>query len=316
MKILLKQYSNYIILTAFLSLLGAVFVYYYKGEDLSSHTAKSLTTTRTSLPNLHNLPKATSSATFLFSKPSPTSKPNQNTKAQVFIPQPVGNQLAVPILMYHYIGNNPNPSDKQRDYLSTTPTAFEEQMKYLSDNGYSTTTLDTLVAALKKQAVIPQKSVILTFDDGYEDFFHNAYPILRRFNFHATVFIPTALMNQGYYLSWAQIKEMSSSGLILFGAHTVHHVSLASLPLSGVEYELSESKKTLRDQLGVPINFVAYPFGYVDGQVIETAKKAGYIGGVGTWAGRLQSEGAIYNLPRLRIAGGISLQAFINRLNN
>lgn len=235
----------------------------------------------------------------------------KNTKVlAVGVPQSSGYQLKVPILLYHYIGNNPNPQDTQRNVLSVSPDQFDKQMKYLQDNGYSTSTLDTLYAALKKQATLPPKSVILTFDDGYVDFYVNAYPILKKYNFHATVFIPTGMMNQGFYLGWFQIKEMHSSGLIHFGSHSVHHSHLPSLSSDVALIELSQSKTVLQDMLGVPINFMAYPYGATNFEVTELVKKTGYVGAVGTWGSNIQSEDTIYNMPRFKVGGGVDLKYF------
>lgn len=253
-------------------------------------------------------PPATQSATKMT---SPTSNPKPSPPSQ---PVFSGTTLRVPILTYHYIGNNPNPNDFARNNLSVPPDKLEEQMKYLSDNGYSTISLDTLYAALKKQTTLSPKTVILSFDDGYMDFYYNAYPILRRYNIHATSFIPTGLMNQGYYLTWDQIKEMQSSGLISFQAHGVHHLSLPSLSQSALEYELRESKNVLQSQIGVPVNFMAYPYGTFDDRVIDAVKKAGYMGAAATWGSKTQSEGTIYASPRFKVSGSMSLSTFISLL--
>lgn len=240
--------------------------------------------------------------------------PTPKLKEIVYAPQISGNQIRVPILIYHYIGNNPNPTDKQRDSLSVIPDKFEEQMKYLKDNGYDTISLDTLYPAIRGQITLPTKSIVLTFDDGYVDFYINAYPILLKYGLHATVFIPINLMNQGYYLSWNQIREMSGSGLINFGTHGMNHWQLASLPLPIAELEIIQSKKILQDNLGIPINFIAYPYGSINENIINMTKKAGYMGGVGTWANKTQSEGTIFDMPRMRVGGGANLETFINLL--
>ena len=187
-------------------------------------------------------------------------------------------------------------------------------MKYLKDNGYITTSLDTLYAALKKTTLLPEKVVILTFDDGYIDFYFNAYPILKKYGFSATIFIPTGLIGGPAYLSWTQIRDMHSSGLIVFGAHTTSHSHLPSLSRESALKELTESKNTLSDQLGVPINFLAYPYGSTNNKTINLTKEAGFIGAVGTWPDKIQSEGTIYNMPRLRVSGGISLENFAGLL--
>ena len=173
--------------------------------------------------------------------------------------------------------------------------------------------MDTFYAALKKQTTLPAKTIALTFDDGYIDFYYNAYPILRRYNLNATVFVITGFVGKPAYLTWGQIKEMQGSGLIHFGAHTVHHYQLTALSDDSLRYELTESKKVLEEETGVPVNFMAYPYGVSDTRVIAMTRQAGYIGSAGTWAGKIQSEGTIYNMPRLRIGGGVGM-AFFEKL--
>lgn len=279
---------------------------------LGIYQLKSLSVSQQKNPD----PLLTSRQTKEASSPAQTQPVNPSPTRTAYTPVISGNQLKVPILMYHYVGNNPNPADKPRDFLSVTPEKFDEQMKFLKDNSYQTTTLDTLYAALKKQVTLPDRAVILTFDDGYIDFYYNAYPILLKYGHRATVFIPTALMDQGFYLKWSYIKELYASGLITFGTHSVHHSYLPALPAQTILSELEESKKVLQDTLGVPINFLAYPYGATNGEVIELAKKAGYMGALGTWANKIQSEGTIYNMPRLRISGSMDLPTFISLFGN
>lgn len=220
--------------------------------------------------------------------------------------------LRVPILLYHYVANNPNPKDKARDNLSVPPDKFEAQMQYLSQNGYTPITLDTLYGIFNGQASVPGKPVVLTFDDGYIDFYTNAFPILRRFNFHAVSFIPTGLMGGGYYMNWNQIKEIASSGLVTFEGHTVKHVNLPSLSYAAVLKELTDSKNILQANTGYPVNFVAYPNGSTNGWVQAAAQKAGYIGGVGTWYGK--AWGQSLNMPRIKVSGFWSIKEFALRL--
>ncbi len=228
--------------------------------------------------------------------------------------QPSGRELYVPILMYHYIGNNPNPADKERYALSVTPDNFTAQMKYLADNHYSTITLDTLYPALEGKISLPPKPVIITFDDGYEDLFYNAFPILLQYHLRATSFIPTGLINQGYYLTWTQIKQMQKSGLITFEAHSVHHYQLTSLSGSALKEEIVGSKEQLEQELGVPVNFFAYPYGTYNSRVVQALKNAGFVGAAGTWASKIQSEGTLFDMPRMRVSGYTSFNEFVSLL--
>lgn len=245
---------------------------------------------------------ATKSAT-----PKPSLKP-------IPIPAQTGRSVRIPILTYHYIGNNPNPADKARDNLEVTPDKFEQQMEYLSKNGYQTVSFDTLYAALGGKSTLPAKSIILTFDDGYIDFYLNAFPILRRFGLHAISFIPTGLIGTSYYMSWGQIKEIDSSGLVSFQAHSVTHPNMTSLSDEQLKHQVIESKKTLESQLGKPVNTFAYPYGISDERVWKAVKNAGFIGSVGTWYGNTVSEGTILDMPRIKIPGSADINNFASRL--
>lgn len=228
------------------------------------------------------------------------------------IPKPAFAQISVPILLYHYIGNNPNPKDTARNTLSVSPDKFDAQMGYLSKNGYTPISLDTLYGIFNKQTQAPGKPIVLTFDDGYMDFYYNAFPILNKYNFHAVSFIPTGLMGSGYYMNWDQIKQIQSSGLVTFEDHTVTHVSLTTLSFDRAYKEILDSKNNLESQTGYPVNFIAYPNGASNNNVYAAAQKAGIVGGLGTWRGK--ANGPSYNMPRIRITGQMSLADFASRL--
>lgn len=220
--------------------------------------------------------------------------------------------IKVPILTYHFIANNPNPKDRARDSLSIPPDKFEAQMQYLSQNGYTPITLDTLYGIYNNQTTAPSKPVILTFDDGYIDFYTNVFPILRRFNFHAVSFIPTGLIGGSYYMSWDQIKEIQASGLVTFESHSVTHANLASLKYEVLLKQLTDSKNVLFQQTGYPVNFIAYPYGVSNALVYSAVRKAGYVGGVGTWYGKVSGPGI--NMPRIKVSGFWSIKEFSSRL--
>ena len=214
--------------------------------------------------------------------------------------------------MYHYVGENPNPSDLGRNYLSITPDKFEEQLTYLKNNGFTPITLDDLYGIFNNQTTSPAKPIVLTFDDGYIDFYTTAYPILVKYNFKAVSFIPTGLIGTGYYMNWDQIKEIQKSGLVTFEGHTISHPNLTLLPPNEALRELKEGKEVLQSQTGFPVNFIAYPGGTSNLQVQELAKQAGFVGGVGTWSGK--SNGPGINMPRIRINGQLSLADFASKL--
>lgn len=220
--------------------------------------------------------------------------------------------IKVPILMYHYIRVNPNPKDTLGNSLSLAPDKFEAQMAYLSQNGYTSISLDTLYGIFNNQTQAPKKPIILTFDDGYIDFYTTAFPILKRYNMKAVSFIPTGLMNQGYYMSWDQIKQIYSSGLVTFEAHSITHANLISLSRNRLMKELQDSKNVLQAQTGYPVNFIAYPYGVSNQQVQNMSRQVGFVGGLGTWFGKATT--ASMNLPRIRVTGQMDLKTFVLRL--
>lgn len=262
---------------------------------------------------LINKPINLFSASSDLSQASPSASINHEQTVYPKIPANFGKSVSVPIIYYHYIGNNPNPADKARDGLSIAPDKFEEELEYLSKANFTPISLDTMIAALKGNTSLPNKPIILSFDDGYIDFYVNAFPLLRKFNFHSVQFIPTGLVGKSSYLTWDQIKEMDSTGLVSFQAHSVTHANLPSLSDTQLKYEIIQSKKDLEEKLGKPVNFFAYPYGASDERVWNAVKSAGFFGAVGTWGGRIESEGNIFDMPRMRV-GNWSLAEYQSRL--
>lgn len=228
------------------------------------------------------------------------------------LPSQAEAAAGIPILTYHYVDYNPNKSDTARDALSVTPDKFDAQMEYLSKNGYEPISLDTLYAIFNKQAARPAKPVVLTFDDGYENFYRVVYPILKKYNFRAVAFIPTGLIGTGYYMNWDQIKEIQASGLVTFEGHSSTHPNLIGMKYDAVYKQLLDSKNTLFSQTGYPVNFVAYPYGSSNKNVWSAAQKSGYVGGVGTWYGK--ATGPSMNMPRIKVSGTWNISQFASRL--
>lgn len=220
--------------------------------------------------------------------------------------------IRVPILTYHYIGTNPNPDDKKRTAVSVTNENFEAQLTYLKDNAFTPIKLTTLYDIYDGLVASPAKPVVLTFDDGYMDFYYNAFPILKKFNVPAVSFIPTGLMNQGYYLTWEQIREMAGSELIEFEDHTVNHKDLRKLTYEEIQAELTTSRTKLQSETGQTILFFAYPYGYYNKTVVTAARDAGFIGGITTNAGI--STGKSLTIPRLNVNGYTTLEGFIEKV--
>ncbi|SFI09357.1 polysaccharide deacetylase family protein [Selenomonas caprae] len=180
---------------------------------------------------------------------------------------------SVPVLNYHQI------NDRDENALTVHTDQFETQMKYLADNGYHTITPDEMISAWDEGRPLPDKPVIITFDDGYADNYRNAFPILEKYNLRGTIFlISDYVSTYPNYLTWSQAAEMQESGLINFESHTLSHAQLDSTSPEETWNQLDGSKKALEWKLGKTINFLAYPCGSYDEELQQRVKDAGYKG--------------------------------------
>lgn len=184
--------------------------------------------------------------------------------------------VRVPILTYHYIRTVTNKKDTLGIRLSVTPAVFEEQLKTLQNEGYYSITLDDLSAAWAGKFTMPKKPIILTFDDGYDDFYTNAYPLLQKYQFKATAYIVPNFLNKVHYMTSAQIVELSQSPLITIAAHTMNHVDLRTTNKQITEQEILGSKTFLEHLIHKTVNHFAYPFGKYTDNTIKAVKKAGF----------------------------------------
>ena len=184
----------------------------------------------------------------------------------------------VPVLMYHEIARPAETTSR----LAVPPDAFAEQLAYLHGEGFRTVTVAELQAVLAGGAgPLPDRTVVLTFDDGYEDFHRRAMPLLDRYGFTATVFVTTGWIQDagalsaprrpGRMLSWSQIEEAAHAGFEV-GAHSRTHPQLDQLAGRLLREELHSSKAQLEDKLGSRVAGLAYPFGYYSAKVRETAR--------------------------------------------
>lgn len=226
-------------------------------------------------------------------------------------------RLRIPILMYHYVSELPRNADETRRGLTVTPEIFTAHMQYLHDQGYTTISLYDLYDALTKGKLLPPKSIVLTFDDGYEDAYTNVFPVLKQFGFTGTFFIITARpdANDPAYMSWSQIKEMSNAGMSM-EPHTKDHVDLRQRDHDFLIYQMKGSIESLAAYTGHAPRMFDYPVGHYDAATLQVARELGVWIGVSTANGDLQTTSGRLHLPRLRIAGNMSVAALASILRH
>src|SRR2546421_6488111 len=224
-------------------------------------------------------------------------------------PVPSGPLTYVPILYYHYIRVNPNPGDRVGFGLSTPPAVFRAQMQYLADQGFHVISLHQAVVAVKSHGGLPSRPVVLTFDDGYADFFTVAVPILHSHGFTATDFVVTGRMGGSGFMTPGQVLAADGQGFTI-GAHTVDHVALAAQTPARAAWEMKQSKLTLEALLGHPVIDFAHPYGSFNQYDMAQAKSLGFETAVSTLSGTAHYVGQLMELSRVRIGGGLPLTYF------
>lgn len=220
------------------------------------------------------------------------------------------NDQGVPVLMYHSIGYEKDNS------VRIPKEKFEEEMKYLKDNDYTTLTLDELYDFLINNRSVPEKSVVLTFDDGYKDNFTDMYPIIKKYGFKATIFIITDLVDKNAaYLTLEELLELDKNGIDI-ESHTTNHDDLSTLSYKNQLKTLRNSKEFIEKTLNKKVNYIAYPFGKYNKNTIKAAKEAGYTMALSTSGRWSDKEDGIYSLDRVFISGFHDLKTFEERITN
>lgn len=224
------------------------------------------------------------------------------------------------ILLYHQIADL--PPDRNPQHLAVTPQVFAQQMAYLQRAGYRTLSLADLVLHLRTQRRPRGKTVCITFDDGFQDLYHTAWPILRRYGFTPTVFLVAEQAGScsdwegqrnalaAPLLSWPEVHELADAGWT-FGSHTLTHRYLPRLDEAEIVHEVTESRLQIADRLGKPVDLFAYPYGASDERVRRIVAASGYLAACGV----VQGGWSGYNLWRAEIRGNDTLLSFKLKLH-
>lgn len=213
--------------------------------------------------------------------------------------------MPVPILMYHAV-------DEQPSLLSTTPDTFARQMAWLQANHFRVISFGDLIQSLRRKAAIEPHTIVLTFDDGFESVYRNAFPVLEQYGFPATVFLVSDMVGKRNrwpgqpeglpeypLMTWEHAREMSRRGFE-FGSHTRTHPRLDRLDASEALEELARSRTELEDCLGAQVETLSYPYGRFNHQVRQMAEQV-YQGACKTGLGLTQEGSDLYALERVDI---------------
>lgn len=225
--------------------------------------------------------------------------------------------------MYHSISSHASPRFKP---FTVPPEAFEAQLAYLAEQSYTPITISGLVAAMDGQVTLPTRPVVLTFDDGFADFYSTALPALRQHQFAATLYIVTGYVGQTSrwlqfegeanrpMLTWQQIAEVHANG-IECGAHTHTHPKLDSVSILQARSEVQESGAQLQHHLKTEKLSFCYPFGYYSSTVRRLVQEAGYTSATATRRMLSSLGDDRFALSRLIVVHDLTLRQFAQLLS-
>jgi len=208
---------------------------------------------------------------------------------------------AVPILGYHSVG-------AVADEYTVPQPAFEQQLDWLKAEGFQTISVHDFLEGSR----LPARPIVLTFDDGKQDAVRVVLPALRARGMRASFFLITSLVGQPGYLDWSEARALAAAGMEI-GSHTVDHQRLADLPDERVRDELVQSRRALEQQMGRPIEVLAYPYNSMRARTAELAREAGYRAAL---AGMAHGNAKLFSLYRFSMSGVTSreeLQSFVAR---
>lgn len=223
-------------------------------------------------------------------------------------------EVVQPVLMYHRIRDVLLVADRSDIEFSVPPSSLEEQLQYLQQENFQTISLSELNASFENKTPLPPKSVILTFDDGFRDFYTNAFPLLKKYNMRAAVFYVAGYSNFPGYMDLQMLREVHNSGLVDVQPHSMSHLLLTKLSPEQQRQEIFESKRILEEVLGKKTNFFAYPYGDFDQNILNLINEAGFKLGFGTTAGLVLRQSQKLTLPRTSVSGFDDLKRFILKL--
>lgn len=179
----------------------------------------------------------------------------------------------VPVMMYHDI------LPEKQVFFDVTPAEFEQHLELIRQKGLTPISMDQLVTHLQTGLPLPEKPILLTFDDGYQGHYDYVYPLLKKYNYPAVFSIYTAKVGKKMgrsSLNWEQLREMARDPLVTIAAHSVTHRVMPTLSEAENQVEITDSKRILEEQLGIPIRYFTYPEGKYNSQIANQVQAAGY----------------------------------------
>jgi peptidoglycan/xylan/chitin deacetylase (PgdA/CDA1 family) len=226
-------------------------------------------------------------------------------------------RIRVPVLMYHYVSELPPDADDIRVNLTLHPEMFRAHLSYMRENGYQTISLYEINEALEHGVRLPEKPVVLTFDDGYDDHYQVVFPLLRAYDFTGTFFIVTQFVDERRpgYMGWEHIREMAAAGMDM-EAHTKTHPTLDARPYDFLVYQIVGSIESLAHHTGRQPRIFSYPVGRYDSDTLAVMRSTDVLRAVTTQPGAYHTTDNRLEMTRLRISSDTGVAGLAYLLDN
>ncbi len=184
--------------------------------------------------------------------------------------------LDIPVFVYHNIVSD--DSEIQYDYMQTSKDTFEKQVKGLKDIGYDFITYEKLQQYKNNKIKVKKKSCIITFDDGYQGVYENAYPIAKKYNIPFTMFVVTDSVDNSGRITWDEAKEMQESGLVTIASHSMEHSDFSKMTEEEAVKDVNKSYSIIEEKLGnQPVKIFTYPYGLYTEEQLKALEEEGYV---------------------------------------
>lgn len=246
-----------------------------------------------------------------YSKNVPNNKNDEiirKNEKEVKIPKEVN--ATIPIFMYHFVRDDTGNYEYPENMVKVN--SLRKQVEFLKNNNF-----DIIYISDLENIHCYSKPVVLTFDDGWEDFYINAFPIFKEYNIKSTLYVITGLVGTPGYCNLDELKELKESGIVDIQCHTVSHPRLATLSDNDIIKEIEDSKKYLKNNLDIEADTICYPYGSFNDRVINLSINSGYKYGLAMDGGiyYTNKHKDIYSIPRIYANRSMSLTAFANYCN-
>lgn len=237
--------------------------------------------------------------------PSITAAPTQTVDLNTVTPSLVSIQpgkVNIPVLLYHHI------ADELTGRYYVPVDDFREQMNTLHKMGYKTITISKMADIIRHGGQIPEKPIVITFDDGALDVYENAFPIMQDYGFVGCFYIVANRLNADGFVGFDELTEMVDKGWEI-GSHSFSHIDL-TLNHAAARHEIFDSRMKIGEHLGIEIESLAYPFGMIDPYIVEKTFDYGYSNAVGLGKSWTHNAASIYYIKRIEIRNSYTIGFF------